>query len=142
MPLLDDVATRLAADGMGTVKTSSNDPASWPIYKGAGTAGNRAEMILLVAGPGEGVIEEMTATVGAAVAEIPTLVVSVRNADPSAAIVKAEAIWRKLHNLAEVTLGSTRYLRIEARQKPFAIGRDESNRHIVTCNYVVTKEIG
>lgn len=136
--MLDEVGAYLAAQGVGTVKTTSNDPA-WPIYLGGMFPGDRDDAITLAEGPGEPPLDEMGSTVGAVAAEAPSLVVQVRSASYQTARSKAEAAWTKLHKYSG-TLSGVRYLLIEARQSPFPVGRDEDGRWIIGCNYSVAKE--
>lgn len=59
--------------------------------------------------------------------------VEVRSTDYQAAVTRSEAFWA-LSSLANVVLGSTRYLRIQPLQEPFPIGLDRENRHQVAFN--------
>ena len=142
--LLDDVAARLESDGVGTVKTSSNTTPGlgWWIYKGATYPSNQDAIVALHESPGMAPTREMEDTVGAVVCENPGLLVQCWHLDYSEARAKAETVWGKLHNLNSVTLGSTRYLSIEARQQPFPTGRDDKGRWVIGCNYSVSKERG
>ena len=136
--MLDEVGAYLAAQGVGTVKTSANDPA-WPIYLGGIFPGTRDDAIALAEGGGERPVNEMGPTVGAVAAESPELVAQVRSASYSSARSKAEAIWTKLHKYSG-TMSGTRYLLIEAWQSPYPVGRDDAGRWIIGCSYRVTKE--
>lgn len=136
--LLDDVGSYLETEGIGTVKTSSNNP-DWPIFKGGLFEGTSDDAIGLAEGPGDPPTNEMGDTVGGVVAENPSLVVLVRSDSYPTARSKAEAVWLKLHKYAG-TLSGTRYLFIEARQTPFPTGRDPDGRWVIGCNYDVTKE--
>jgi hypothetical protein len=139
--LLDEVGAYLEAQAVGTVKTAANDPA-WPIHKGGlypGTIAHPDDAIGLLEGPGFRPLRQMDATVGAAVAEVPLLVLNLRSASYASGRAKAEAVWRKLHNYSG-TLSGVRYLLIEARQQPFPVGRDDKDRWIFGCNFDVTKE--
>jgi hypothetical protein len=87
-------------------------------------------------------IDEMGPTVGSVIAEEVGLNVSARHADYSQARSKAEAIWTKLHKLANTTLGSTRYLLVMAKGSPAPVGQDGNKRWMVGFNCAVTKERG
>ena len=120
--LLDEVGAYLEAQAVGTVKTTANDPA-WPIHKGGlypGTIAHPDDAIGLLEGPGFRPLRQMDATVGAAVAEVPLLVLNLRSASYASGRAKAEAVW--------------------ARQQPFPVGRDDKDRWIFGCNFDVTKE--
>ncbi len=139
--MVDEVATYLAAQGVGTVKTASNDPA-WPIYTAGlqeGTKTNPHDAIGLIEGVGESPQDEMGATVGAVIFENPSLVVQVRSRSAVTARTKAEACWAKLHKFVG-TLSGTRYLLMQARQSPMPIGRDDGDRWIFGFNVGVSKE--
>jgi hypothetical protein len=51
-------------------------------------------------------------------------------------------VWGKLHRLYSTVLGSTRYLGIEAISSPMPVGKDESERWMISANFTVTKERG
>ena len=63
-----------------------------------------------------------------------------RSFDYLAARAKAQAAYDALANRVEITVGGRRYIRIEALQEPFDMGRDENNRRLVACNFRVTAE--
>lgn len=139
--LLDDVATALETAGVGTVKTSGNSP-TWPVYKGGRVPATPTQGLLWLkeyqlAGP----IREMSATLGAMVAEEVGLSVQVRHADYDTARSKAEAVVTALHNLTG-TLGSTRYLLVELTGTPVEVSRDTDASHVFATSFKVTKERG
>lgn len=136
--MLDEIGGYLQTQGLGTIKTPSNNP-TWPIYLGGVFPGTQDDAIALIEGPGDPPLDQMGATVGSVVAEAPSLVVQVRSSSYAVARTKAEAIWSKLHKYVG-TLGSTRYLWIAARQSPFPVGRDDRDCWILGCNYDVMKE--
>ncbi len=141
--LLDDVATYLQTQGLGTVKTTSAQTGTaWLIYKGGTVTGDRADAIFLSEYSDGGPIDQMGATTGVVVAEEVGLQIVARHAAYSTAKQKAEDIFGALHKLGNVTLGSTRYLLMMAKQTPFPIGRDQSNRWMIGFNMRVTKERG
>lgn len=139
--LLDEIGYYLEAQGIGVVKTSVNTP-TWPIYKGTfGTNPDIPNAIALAEGPSDPPVDEMGATVGAVPIENASLVVQVRSLSYATARLKANDAWTKLHKLAgSVGSPAVRYLLIQARQAPFPIGRDDSDRWIIGCNFDVAKE--
>lgn len=140
MSMLDEIGAYLAAQGLGTVKTSSNNPTTWPIYKGGIFPANVDDVITVAAGPSDPPIDAMGSAVGAIVAEEDALVVQVRSENYATAEAKAQAAWNVLHKYGNDSLSGTRYLYIEARQVPFPIGRDDNGRWIIGFNCSVTKE--
>ena len=54
----------------------------------------------------------------------------------------AETIYTTLDGLGETTMSSVRYLSFDAIQPPFSIGRDEQERHLVSVNFRIKKEVG
>jgi hypothetical protein len=140
--VLDEVAHYLAAQGLGVVKTASNTP-TWPIYKG-GVFGNNPDIpdaIMVAVGPGDPPQDEMGGTAGAVPFENPSLVVQVRSASYSTADTKAQAIWAKLHKfVGSIGSPAVRYLLIRARQSPFPVGRDDTDRWLIGFNCDVSKE--
>jgi hypothetical protein len=147
--MLAEVGAYLETQGLGTLKTSSNNPSSWPIFLGGVFPANVDEVIALAEGPSDPPIDTMGSTVGAVVAEQASLVVQVRSEQYDSAEAKARAIWNKLHKLGNTSLSGTRYLLIMARHAPFPIGgfgdraqggRDAEGRWILNFNCSVTKE--
>ena len=70
MPLLDDVATYLESQGVGTVKMASNNPASWAIYKGGNTPANVDAIITLTEYGGEPSVDTFGTNVAVAVVDL------------------------------------------------------------------------
>jgi hypothetical protein len=140
MSMLDEVGAYLEAQGIGTVKTSSNNPTTWPIYKGGVFPANIDEVVSIGDGPSDPPTDVMGSTVGEIVAENDALVVQARSMDYTVAEAKAQAAWDVLHKLGNTSLSGTRYLLIMARQLPFAIGRDDKQRWLLGFNCDVTKE--
>ena len=50
-------------------------------------------------------------------------------------------VMKSLASVDNQTLTSTLYLKIEAQQSPFALERDEQERVIFSCNYMVAKAL-
>lgn len=122
--LLDDIATYLEANSIGTVGTD--------LFKGdmPETPDNCVALFEYAGEPPEVATD----------IEYPGLQVRVRNTSYSAARVKIDAVYALLHTLANTTLSGTKYLSIFAVQSsPVPLGRDSSNRVDLAQNYKVTK---
>ena len=50
-------------------------------------------------------------------------------------------IMKSLASVDNQTLTSTLYLKIEAQQSPFALERDNQERLVMSCNFLVTKTL-
>jgi hypothetical protein len=137
--MLDEIGAYLEAQGVGTVKTSSNSP-TWPIYKGGVFPANVDNVLSIATGPSDPPTDTMGSTVGGIVAENQALVVQARSEEYPTADGKAWDAWNVLHKLGNTTLSGTRYLLIMARQMPFPIGRDDKQRWLIGFNCDVTKE--
>lgn len=125
--LLDDIGSYLATNGAGTVGTDIFQGTLPPapatcvaIYEYAGIGASR--------------------TSGSVVSENPRIQVVARDAGYSAARTKAETIKNILDAIGNVTIGTTRYLWIEALAPPFLMRRDEAGNVLIACNYQVMKE--
>lgn len=70
----------------------------------------------------------------------PDLHVEVRAATYSAAVAKMAAIDAALHRTGNYTVGSVRYVSIQAIQEMVSLGRDGRNRSIVSQNFEVKYE--
>ena len=73
--------------------------------------------------------------------EQPTFQVYTRAETYSVARALAEAIWIALNKQVNVTLSGIFFLRIEAAQSPFSLGRDNNHRAQIVCNYTVRKAL-
>jgi len=79
--------------------------------------------------------------------EAPRIQVLCRSKSYDTARDNAETIYRLLDNVSNQTLTpstsatGTRYLKIDAQQSPFSLGRDDNDRAIIGCNYEVWKEL-
>jgi len=123
--LLDDIASYLQTNGVGTVGVDIF-LGSWPVGP------NNAVAIFEYAGeppdlhwPGE----------------YPGLQVQVRNKSYEAGRQKIEQVKNVLHGVAETVVNNHRYLLIRANQSPFFLERDENNRAVFVCNFRVIKEV-
>ena len=50
-------------------------------------------------------------------------------------------VFKSLTAVENATLTSTLYLKIEGQQSPFALLRDDQERQVMSCNYIVTKAL-
>ena len=62
---------------------------------------------------------------------------------PTYATAEALAVdvMKSLASVDNQTLTSTLYLKIEAQQSPFALERDNQERLVMSCNFLVTKTL-
>jgi hypothetical protein len=70
----------------------------------------------------------------------PSVQVRARAADYSTAEALANDVWGVLVLVANATLTSTRYLRLEAKQTPFPLERDTQDRVVFVFNLEAIKE--
>lgn len=79
--------------------------------------------------------------------ENPGVQIIDRSSDYQIARVAAELNYKILQGQANVTLlpaagtTGTKYLTLEPQQSPFSIGRDDNDRHQISCNFLVMKEL-
>lgn len=129
--LLDELGTYLQTNGIGTQGTD--------LFLGSLPDRPDAAVAVLEYG---GLAPEHT--MGANTApdfERPRVQVLSRHADYTTARQKAEDAYRLLDKLTATSLSSTLYLRIAALQSPTWLGQDQNNRHVVSCNFQVWKEL-
>lgn len=127
--LLDDIATYLQAQGVGTVNAD--------IFKGY-YPDKPDNLVVLFEYAGEAT--EMTMGTGDPIIERPGLQVRVRDKSYSAGRSKIALAVTALHGLANVVLGGKRYLLIRANQSPESLGLDANNRSEFVVNFSVLKE--
>lgn len=122
--LLDDIATYLQTNGVGTVGTD--------IFLGQLPASpDNCVALFEYAGFPPDLIWS---------GERPGLQARIRNKSYSAGRTKAEQVVQKLHGLAESTLSGTRYLLVRAEQSPESLGRDANGRNEWVVNFAIIKE--
>lgn len=129
MALLDDIATRLQTDGIGTIGASSG----WAIFKAALPDGPDTAVALFETG-GDAPEERYAL-------DRPTFQVRVRGDawGYSAARTKMQDIFAALH-AQEANVGSD-YVYIYAVQSgPIQMGHDESDRPHLSLNFRVVKK--
>lgn len=122
--LLDDIASHLQSQGIGTVGTN--------IFKGLlpDQPDNCIALFEYAGSPPDLHWE----------GEYPGLQVRVRNKSYSAGREKIGSVVSKLHGLCEQTINSTRYLLLKANQSPGGLGRDANGRNEWVVNFTVIKE--
>lgn len=134
--LLDDIGDYLSSQGIGTVGTD--------IFKGFLPEATTAAVALYETG-GRGPDVAMGAgPIGSTVAmEWPRVQVVCRadEYDYATARSKAHDIFKLLHGMPARVINSTSYQWAAAVQSPYLMGRDESNRVLISCNYDVAKAL-
>ena len=138
MTLLDDLGTYLQTQAVGTLQT--------PLFKG----GLPMDSPLA---PVHDAIMALVETAGlppvhihnqqSASWERPAVQVIVRgNAyDYQEARTRAQAAFDALDGLANITLGATYYLSIQALQSPFFLRSDEAGRPVIVFNCLIAKAV-
>jgi hypothetical protein len=74
--------------------------------------------------------------------EMPHFQVAVRSASITTAKQKAHAIYDDLQVIRNSIVDGVFFQRMMPLQSPFPIERDEKNRWIWGCNFIVEKEVG
>jgi hypothetical protein len=69
--------------------------------------------------------------------DYPTFQVITRNTSYSTGRAKAISVQTALHGLTETTIGSSRFLLIQAMQSPACLGQDERNRWEWSQNFKI-----
>lgn len=134
--LLDAIAAHLAANAIGTVGTD--------IFK-VQLPDSPDFAIGVFSYPGVPSTNAFGTTV---LIENARLQIMVRSARPGVANAfttadsKAHAIYVLLNGAGGLTLSSKAYYYIEALGPPTPQGTDDNQRHLITCNYSVNKEVG
>lgn len=131
MPVLDELADRLVAQGVGTVGSN--------ILKGSNA----------VIPTGDGPYITLIETGGTAPTRIhnhvgahtqrPTVQISVRAKSYKVARDKCVEAYNALDGVFNTLLGTTFYQRITARQEPTDLGRDENGRPMIVFNVEIEK---
>jgi hypothetical protein len=129
--LLEDLSDYLSSGGIAT-----------PIYKGLAPESPEAVVVLYETG-GLAPTHSMNAAAGQAVVENPRVQVVCRAGqyDYSAARTSADAVFKLLDGLPRRSINGVEYLWGAAVQSPFLMGRDESGRVLVACNYQIVKRL-
>lgn len=127
--LLDDIADWLTSGGIAT-----------PIYT-ALLPERPDEAIQVLRTGGLEPVRAFRASPGQPVEERPTVQIVRRSTSQKRAVVEMEQIFKLLDGAGDVTKGGTRYYWIAARQPPFPIGRDETDRWLVGMNFDVARAV-
>lgn len=138
--VMDDIADLLSSGGIATT-----------IYRGF-MPEQPAEAIQVLVTGGMAPIRRMSGTAGASavsasaasghtVVEQPTVQIVRRSASLERAMVEMNVIWRMLDGNGDRSINGTRYQWIGAMQQPFPAGRDQSNRSLVSCNFLIAKAV-
>lgn len=132
--LLDDVADYLSSGGIGTVGTD--------IFKGYMPDTPDGAVAVYETG-GLGTVHAMNPSAGQAVLEQPRVQVVCRAAagDYETARAKAHDVFLLMDGLPAREINATQYHWGQAVQSPFPMGRDESNRVLIACNFDVKKAL-
>ncbi len=139
MTLLDSVATYLVAQTTLTLGSTSGTLAKAVMLD---TQPNTVAVLYETGGAGsEYAFSTSTGTVNV-VYEQPNLQLLSRSTTYTKARSVAETVYTTLNGLGTTTMSGTRYLDFEAIQSPFSIGRDSQERHLVSVNFRVRKEVG
>jgi hypothetical protein len=131
--LSEDVATYLAAEGLGTLGTTISSEI------------RPSPDDLMVVRQYEGAPATFTKDQGGSATrvnppklEYPRLQVLCRSKDTQAAMQRASSVRAKLNGFRGLLSGTLYRIR-EVGTGPFAIGRDESSRERVVCNFEVIR---
>jgi hypothetical protein len=138
MPVLNEIATRLASDGVGTVGGTSGDVihiGTMPETDTTGTVIALYEYGGEAADLGFGVTSKVKY-------EYPRVQVVCRGTanDYATPRATADTVRNKLAQVQGVTLSGINYLLVRPLQSPFPMKRDEQHRFYFACNYAVEKE--
>ena len=127
--LLDDIADLLTTGGVTTTKYKSFLPEQ------------PDDALALYETAGRGPIHAMASGPGQASLEIAGLQVLRRSATYSTARLEMQTVMNLLDGLSERTINSTRYSYVEATQVPFSLGRDDSERSMLSVNFLCYKDL-
>lgn len=131
MPTLvhDDIADLLTSGGITT-----------SIFRGF-LPERPDEAIQVVVTGGYPAVHAFSASAGQAVEENPSVQILRRSASLQRALVEMNVIWKMLDGFGDRAINGTQYKWAAATQSPTPIGRDESDRSLVVCNFVIAKAI-
>lgn len=140
MPLLDDVVDYLAGASLGLTEGTN----LWMVPVPETASSTMVQVSVLQYG-GRSPIRAMGASLSEPVAEIPRFNVGVIGQYEQFEDARdlAEDIYEALDNLANTTLGSTRYLLVRALQPPIYLSPDDEDaEHHWSLNFEAMKERG
>jgi Bacteriophage minor capsid protein len=73
--------------------------------------------------------------------ERPSVQVLVRAASYEAGRNLADTIYQYLSTVTNSTVSSTLYVSVTPQQSPFDAGYDANDRRLISCNYIIEKEL-
>ncbi len=120
--LIDDIASYLQTEGVGTVGTD--------IFK-ANQPANPVKCLTILPTGG---LEPDVDIIGI---KNPTIQILARGENFTEAMDMAQDAYGALHGLANETLGDTYVMFCKALQEPTAIGQDDNNNYEISCNYLL-----
>jgi hypothetical protein len=132
--LLDDITDYLSSGGLGTPGTD--------LFGGFAPEKPDVAVVVYETG-GTAPVHAMDARAGQAVVENPRIQVVCRATqyDYATARTKADQAFKLLDGLPRRSINGVEYLWGEAVQSPFLMGRDESGRVLIACNYQIVKRL-
>lgn len=130
--LLDDIADVLTSGGVAERGVD--------IFKSRMPAQPAAAVAVLYGGSSAPPVHAMAGSAGQALAERPVISVWTRACQPGDAAKRAQDAFFVLDGLGTRLINGVLYHSIYAVQSPFLLERDENDRTVFACNYVVTRE--
>jgi len=126
---LDDISDLLSTGGITTT-----------IYKGF-MPEQPNDAFILTETAGLGPIHAMSTGPGQAKLEVAGLQVIRRSQTYSTARSGMQTVMNLLDGLSERTINATRYSYVSAQQVPFSLGRDDSERTMLSVNFLAWKDL-
>lgn len=131
MTVLDDVATYVVANTTHTL---------------GGTTGTLAKAVMLDTQPDTVAVLYETGGLGSVQSFSTSNPVTIEYEQPSFQLISrstsyvvaenaADTVYALLDGLGLTTLGASTYLSIDAQQRPFSLGRDDSERFLISVNF-------
>lgn len=127
--LLDDISDLLSTGGVTTT-----------IYKGF-MPEQPNDAFILTETAGQGPIHAMSTGPGQATMEVAGLQVIRRSQSYATARSGMQSVMDLLDGLNERTINATRYSYVAAQQVPFSLGRDDSERTMLSVNFLAWKDL-
>ncbi len=133
--LLDDLVTLVDAQ---TALTDAVDLFAGGFYDEAGAPDTQAALYEYSGLPPHHVL----GSTNAPIAVLPRVQVACRSSNYATARTLAQTIYDVVANLTHQTLSPSgkRYIRVEALQEPFDMGRDENHRNVIGFNLQITRD--
>lgn len=135
MPILTEVATYLAANSTLAVGGVTG---TLQITQMTDDMANT--VVALYETGGSATVKAFSTGAGAArVYEQPGLQALSRSTSYATARASAGIVYDLLDGISNTTMTGVTYLSVDAVQPPFAIGRDDNERHLISVNFQVKK---